>query len=189
MAGITDMKMPRLDCTDNPDGIDLEIIRAIQKGLPMVPRPYHDIGAGIGIDENEVIARLGRLIDTGIIKRFGVVLHHHELGYQSNAMVVWDIPDQQVDMFAEKMILFPFVTLCYRRPRRLPSWRYNLYSMIHGQDRDSVMEKIDEINILLNTGGFDYMVLFSKRRFKQQGAFYMDDVTRESITTSKALTM
>ena len=174
---------------DEPDRIDLEIIRAMQKGIPMVPRPYRSIGAGLGLEETEVISRLSRLIDSGIIKRFGVVLHHHELGYQSNAMVVWDVPDQQAGLFAEKVICLPFVTLCYRRPRRLPSWPYNLYTMIHGQDRDTVMEKIDEINAHVNTRRFDYQVLFSKRRFKQRGALYMNDTDCDPCTESKTFTL
>ena len=72
---------------------DQNLLRAIQDGLPLVERPYDAIGRGIGLSEGEVIAGLQNLIDRGVIKRFGLIVRHHELGYNANAMVVWDIPD------------------------------------------------------------------------------------------------
>ncbi len=181
--------MRRDVCCDKIDQIDLGIIRAVQNGIPMVPRPYHYIGTHVGIEEDEVIARLQQLIDSGIIKRFGVILRHHELGYQSNAMVVWNVPDKDVNKYADKMISFPFVTLCYRRPRRLPHWPYNLYSMIHGRDRQNVLKKVDKIHSQMNSYHIDYDVLFSKRRFKQRGAIYLNNNTYEPVAHGKAFIM
>jgi DNA-binding Lrp family transcriptional regulator len=189
MAGITDIKAYREVCSDKIDQIDLGIIRAVQNGIPLVSRPYQCVGEQLGIEEDDVIARLQQLIDSGIIKRYGVILRHHELGYQSNAMVVWNVPDDDVNKIANKMISFPFVTLCYRRPRRLPYWPYNLYSMIHGKDRTNVLKKVDEIQALMKLNNINYDVLFSKRRFKQRGAFYLSNNTYESIANSKAFIM
>ena len=70
---------------------DRRLIAAIQDGLPLAPRPYAAIGERIGIREAEVIAGLRRLIDDGVIKRFGVIVRHRALGYRANAMVVWDV--------------------------------------------------------------------------------------------------
>ena len=63
---------------------------------PWSPRPYAAIGDRLGIGEAEVIAGLRRLIDDGVIKRFGVIVRHRALGYRANAMVVWDVPDARV---------------------------------------------------------------------------------------------
>jgi len=189
MAGIINKIMQREVCCDQIDQIDLGIIRAVQNGIPLVPRPYQCIGTNMGIGEDEVMARLQQLIDSGIIKRFGVILRHHELGYQSNAMVVWDVPDKDVNKFADKMISFPFITLCYRRPRRLPHWPYNLYSMIHGKDRNNVLKKVDQIHTLMKSYHIDYDVLFSKKRFKQRGAFYLNNNTQEPVARNKTFIM
>jgi DNA-binding Lrp family transcriptional regulator len=116
--------------------IDRRLIGAVQGGLPLVPRPYQSIGEKIGLTESEVIARIKQLIDSGVFKRFGIVVRHHELGYRANAMVVWNVPDQYVAQYGRRMSSYPFVSLCYRRPRVLPAWPYNLFCMIHGQDRD-----------------------------------------------------
>jgi DNA-binding Lrp family transcriptional regulator len=67
------------------------------------------------------------------------VVRHHELGYRANAMVVWDAPDEKVERIGRRLGDIDCVTLCYQRPRRLPDWPYNLFCMVHGQDRDDVL--------------------------------------------------
>ncbi len=147
---------------------DLTLLRAIENGLPVRPRPYAEIADRIGVGEDAVIARLSGLIERGIVKRFGLVVRHHELGYRANAMVVWDIPDNAVEAVGESFAGFPFVTLCYRRDRHRPHWPYNLFCMIHGRDRETVLSQVEELKG--RTAGAPMDVLFSRRRFKQCGA-------------------
>lgn len=151
---------------------DQPLIAAIQGGLPLVPRPYAAIATQIGWDEAAVLRRIGELQQGGIIKRLGVVVRHRELGYRANAMVVWDVPDEEVAELGRCLSGFEFVTLCYRRPRHLPQWPYNLFCMIHGQDREAVLEKFQ---LMIDSCGLQdtpKAVLFSRRRFKQRGAIY-----------------
>jgi DNA-binding Lrp family transcriptional regulator len=112
------------------------------------------------------------MIDAGIIKRLGVVVRHHELGYRANAMVVWDVPDERVDVLGQQLGRQDCVTLCYRRPRRLPDWPYNLFCMVHGRDRDDVRACIGRMAEGLGLETVPHTVLFSGRRFKQRGARY-----------------
>jgi len=149
------------------------LIGAIQHGLPLVSRPFAEIGAGIGLAEHEVIAALASLVEQGVIKRMGVVVRHHELGYRANAMVVWDIPDDRVSELGQRIGSFDFVTLCYRRPRRLPAWRYNLFTMIHGRHRDEVLNLVAQLKQQCGLENVAHEVLFSCRRFKQCGARYV----------------
>ena len=155
-----------------PDDVDRRLIGAIQGGLPLVSRPYAAVGEQIGLEEREVIERLQRLLDGGVIKRLGVVVRHHELGYRANAMVVWDVPDTRVAELGRCLGQFDFVTLCYRRPRRRPHWPYNLFCMIHGRDRGAVLEKVEYLVETCDLRGIHHEVLFSRRRFKQRGAIY-----------------
>lgn len=148
------------------------LIEAVQGGLPLVSRPYAAIGERVGLSEREVIRQLRELLEQGVIKRLGVVVRHHELGYDANAMVVWDIPDEQVGGIGRLLGDFPFVTLCYRRPRRLPQWPYNLFTMIHGRDRGRVQAHVETLAAACGLDGVDHRVLFSRRRFKQRGACY-----------------
>ena len=151
---------------------DRRLLAAIQSGLPLVTRPYAEIGTRIGLSEAEVIARLEYLKQAGIIRRFGVVVRHHEVGYGANAMVVWDVPDEQVRELGRCLAEFDFITLCYRRPRHLPQWRYNLYCMIHGKSRDEVHSHLEWMVNRCGLRNLPHEVLFSRRRFKQRGAAY-----------------
>lgn len=155
------------------DDIDQKLIAAIQNGLQISDRPYATISNLLGVSENEVIKRISDLIESGLIKRFGVVVRHHELGYRQNAMIVWDVPDKEVYMIAQRMKSWPFITLCYRRARQLPEWQYNLYCMIHGKSRKDVLLHIENMVKTHNLENYPYEVLFSKRRFKQRAANYI----------------
>jgi DNA-binding Lrp family transcriptional regulator len=149
-----------------------DLIEAIQGGLPLVPRPYREIADRLGCTEETVIERLRDMLERGVIKRLGVVVRHHELGYRANAMVVWDVPDDRIDRIGRQLGDQDCVTLCYRRPRRLPGWPYNLFCMVHGQDRDEVLACIDRIADALGIEAIPHEVLFSGRRFRQRGARY-----------------
>ena len=76
-----------------------------------------EIAERLGCSEQAVIDELRGMIDAGIIKRLGVVVRHHELGYRANAMVVWDVADHRVDQLGWQLGKQDCVTLCYRRPR------------------------------------------------------------------------
>ena len=115
---------------------------------------------------------VNRLIQRNDIKRYGVVVRHRELGYRANGMVVWDIPDERIEEFGHCIGKYDFVTLCYQRPRRLPDWRYNLFSMVHGLDREGVIEKVAFIVEQCGLQDMAHEILFSGRRFKQRGAQY-----------------
>ncbi|MBF0623230.1 MAG: AsnC family protein [Magnetococcales bacterium] len=149
------------------------LIEAIQGGFPLCNRPFREIGTQIGLTEAEVIGMLADLQARGVIKRMGIVVRHHELGYRSNAMVVWDVPDGQAAGIGHRITAFDFISLCYRRRRALPGWPYNLYCMIHGRQRDEVNDQIRRLMVDCRLEPFPHKVLFSNRRFKQRGAFYV----------------
>ncbi len=163
-----DHAVPHADATDR------RLLAAIQSGLPLVPRPYAQVAAALGLDEAEVLTRLRRLRGSGIIRRFGVIVRHHEVGYGANAMVVWDVPDGRITELGHCLAGFDFITLCYRRPRRPPVWRYNLYCMIHGRDRAEVQAHFDWMRQRCELKDLEHAMLFSRRRFKQRGAVYFD---------------
>lgn len=162
--------------------LDLAVIGAIQGGLPLVPHPYAMLAAQLGIDETVLLERLAHLHAAGVIKRMGLVVRHRELGYDANAMVVWDMPDGEVAELGRCLSKFEFVTLCYRRPRQGRDWPYNLFCMIHGQDRDDVCGKVRQVVQCCGLEDIPHMLLFSRRRFKQRGAHYRNAAEREPVT-------
>jgi siroheme decarboxylase len=151
---------------------DRRLLAALEGGLPLVARPYAALAERARLAEAEVIGHLRRLLEAGVIKRLGLVVRHHELGYRANAMTVWDVPDDSVDAVGKALAASPDVTLCYRRPRRLPGWPYNLFAMVHGRERAAVLERIRGLRAEHGLMGVPHAVLFSTRRFKQRGARY-----------------
>ena len=152
--------------------LDRRLLLRLEQGLPLVPEPYAAIARDLGVDEALVLDRLSALQANGTISRFGVVVRHRELGYRANAMVVWDVPDAEVSAVGRRLSAVPFVTLCYRRPRRPPRWPFNLFCMIHGRSQSEVLAQVDQAAELAGLSGRHHRVLFSERRFKQRGANY-----------------
>lgn len=148
------------------------LIELISQGLPLVSHPYLAIAEQLGCSETQVIEGINRIMMRGDMKRFGVVVRHRKLGYRANGMVVWDIPDARVNEIGHCIGQYSFVTLCYQRPRRLPEWPYNLFSMIHGQDRKAVIEQVEFVVQQCGLSDINHEILFSKRCFKQRGASY-----------------
>jgi DNA-binding Lrp family transcriptional regulator len=173
-GGLTSSREPRTESTHTtvppvPIG---DLIPLLQEGLPLTHAPYAEIGSRIGLSGEDVLEQIDNMLTAGTIKRFGVVVRHHELGYRANAMCVWDIGDGSVDELGRSMAEVPFVTLCYRRPRWMPNWPYNLFCMIHGKDRETVLAQVDQLNEEFDLRGIAQDILFSGRRFKQQGACF-----------------
>ena len=151
------------------DAIDRAIIVATQGGLPLVARPYHTIAENLQLEPELVMARMRRMQELGVIRRQGVVPNHYAIGYRANGMSVWDVPDALVDQLGESVGGFEFVSHCYRRPRCLPQWPYNLFAMVHGKSREEVEHKVAQIAELLGEHVRSHTILYSTRILKKTG--------------------
>lgn len=154
------------------EAADYALAAALEGGITLSPQPYAVLATRLGSNEEAILLRLQRLLKLGVIRRFGVVVRHRELGYDANAMVVWDVPDNIVSDVGRQLAGQSAVTLCYRRPRQLPDWRFNLFSMLHGQNREAVLAEIERMRESLGLQNIVCQPLFSRRRFKQCGARY-----------------
>ncbi len=127
------------------------------------------VAESLGLSEAELIDRLKQLKAQGVIRRIGAAPNHYRLGMTANGMTVWDVDDAVVDSLGEKVGALPFVTHCYRRPRALPDWPYNLFAMVHGETREEVIAKRAEISSLLGKACRAGDILFSTRILKKTG--------------------
>ena len=151
------------------DELDRRIIHATQSGLPLVQRPYEAVGASLGIGGEQVRERLQAMLEEGLIRRIGAVPNHYRLGFIANGMSVWDVADERVDALGEQIGKLPFVSHCYRRPRRLPVWPYNLFAMLHGRSRDEVEQQAQEVAALLGQACRAHDILYSTAILKKTG--------------------
>lgn len=152
----TDRKLIRRACGDLGDGLD----------------PFDDLASELGMERDDVIARLNAYRDAGVLRRFGAVLHHQRAGFSANGMSAWDVPEGDVDAVGEKLAACPEVTHCYERPR-MPNWDFNLYAMLHGRSEEECLAVAERISH--ETGITAYRVLFSKREFKKSSMVYFSE--------------
>jgi DNA-binding Lrp family transcriptional regulator len=151
------------------DATDRRLVHALQAGLPLVPRPYHAVGERLGVVGGEVMARLSAMLERGAVRRIGAVPNHYMLGYRANGMTVWDVDDAQVDALGRDVGALDFVSHCYRRPRRLPLWPYNLFAMVHGRTRAEAEDMAGRIAALLGPAARARDILYSTRILKKTG--------------------
>jgi len=149
--------------------LDREIILATQSGLPLVPEPYQQIADQMAVDVAVIKQRLTTMLDDGRIRRIGAVPNHYKLGYTANGMTVWDVPDELIHELGDSVGKMDFVSHCYHRPRFLPDWPYNLFAMVHGHNREEVLEKTQQITLLLGESCRAHDILFSTRILKKTG--------------------
>jgi DNA-binding Lrp family transcriptional regulator len=158
--------------------LEAELLLAIQEGIPLSKTPYADVAEQLDADVEDVLAGIERLLADGCIKRIGCIVNHVVTGFENNCMVVWDVPDDQLDSRGTAAGELPYVTLCYHRPRRPElDWEYNLFTMIHGREAAAVDAKIDEL--ATDYLPFDHERLYSTETLKQTGARYEDLVSSE----------
>ena len=164
------------------DADDRRLVAVLQEGLPLTSRPYAAIAARAAWNanvagESRVLDRLRGWVREGTVKRAGVIVRHRPLGFTANAMAVWDVPDERVDALGAALAQEAHVTLCYRRARALPAWRYNLFCMIHGRDRDAVDALLGLTIERHRLGRYPHARLFSRQAFTQRGARHFDGPT------------
>jgi len=151
--------------------LDEALLLEVQDGFPLSRTPYRDVAEAVDAPVEDVLTAIERLRADGCIKRIGCVVNHLVTGFDANCMVVWDVPDDELDVRGETAGELPFVTLCYHRPRRPEQgWPYNLFTMIHGRDPAAVDEKIDELEADYLPS--DHERLYSTETLKQTGARY-----------------
>jgi DNA-binding Lrp family transcriptional regulator len=151
------------------DDLDRKIILATQAGLPLVSQPYRQVAGEVGCSAEEVMRRMQKMLDSGIIRRIGAVPNHYTLGFRGNGMTVWDVPDDRVEACGQMIGALDFVSHAYERPRHQPEWNYNLFAMVHGRDRDEVEEKVKLIAGMLGPDNRGHEILYSSRILKKTG--------------------
>ncbi len=134
--------------------------------------PYCDLAHDIGLDSDELIKLLCAYRKAGIMRRFGAILQHQTAGFNGNAMVVWQVPDDRIEDIGRNFASFPEVSHCYQR-KTVNGWPFNLYTMVHGKTRDQVSDLCKKI--AKNRSIDNYQLLFSAREFKKTSMVYFPE--------------
>ncbi len=146
----------------------IKVANLLQSDIQLKSRPFRDIAHSCGLTEKETFNIIKKLNNEGYIRKFGAVLRHHKIGYEKNALVVWSVPQDQIEKAGFTFASFPFISHCYERNPVFKS-KYNLFTMIHskGEDMSSLINKMAaSIDI------HDFLILESLREYKKTSPEY-----------------
>ena len=147
------------------DPTDVQLLRELEQGLPLVPAPFEEIGKKLGLTGDEVVERIRQLKEAGIIRKFRARIDQRKLGITANALVAWRPAGDGGDDPGRRLAEFPSVTHCYER-RPVPGrWEFTHYTVHHGYGREQVLDDVRAV--AGEIGCPDYAVLFSTREYKR----------------------
>lgn len=149
------------------DSVDPSILRAVEDGIEIVPRPFEAAARRAGTDEASMISKLRSMLSDGTLRWFGAVVHHGALGLTVNAMVAWDVGEEEVESIGHALAEMPVVSHCYERAKAPGKWNHNLFTMVHAgseEELESFLAKAGEL-----TSGADRVVLRTVKEFKKVG--------------------
>lgn len=148
------------------------LIKLLQHNIEFVSEPFAHITQYLNISYLQLFEMIEELQEAGVMRRYASILNHRKAGFNANAMVVWDIKEEQAEEIGQEVASFSSVSHCYLRPK-YDNWQYNLFSMIHGKSQEETQSVIDQIKKRITHNG--YMPLYSSREFKKVRICYFSD--------------
>ena len=103
------------------DDLDRRIVNALQGGFPIVDRPFAEVAARLGVDEEVLIERLRAMLAGGTLSRFGPLFDAERLG-GAFCLCAMEVPDDRFDEVAASINAMPEVAHNYARAHRLNMW-------------------------------------------------------------------
>lgn len=153
-----------------PDDLDMALMSFLQAGIPIETDPYREISEKLVLSRQELLSRLKKLHEDGIIRRLGASINLSKLGYEANGMVVCEVSRDKIFQVGEYLASLKEITHCYERKTIPGIWNYNLFFMIHGLSRSSVEEYVSTLMKKLGIENFE--ILFSIRELKKTSVMF-----------------
>ncbi|MFW0756967.1 nitrite reductase [Pseudomonas sp. H11T01] len=150
------------------EALTYRLIELTQAGLPLLDDPWAWLAEQLELSVDSTLDLLKRLQAAGTVRRIAAVPNHYRLDYRYNGMTVWDVLDEEMPRLGALIGAQPFVSHCYRRPRRT-AWRYNLFAMVHGRSSDEIDSYREHLRFLLGDSCTADEMLVSSRILKKTG--------------------
>jgi len=145
------------------DEADRRILNILQRNFPLDAEPFKVLGTRVGVDEDDLLERVRRLKEAGIIRRIGAVFDAAALGFASTLCAA-KVPAGRLERFAEIVNSYQGVTHNYLRDHE-----YNVWFTFVGSTGEEIKESLSDISE--ETGITDIISMPVKRRFKVDARF------------------
>jgi DNA-binding Lrp family transcriptional regulator len=156
------------------DDDDIALIRALQGPMAAVERPYDAAAEELGIGTEQLLERLGTMVDRKILRRVAAILYHRRAGFSANGMGVWKVPEEEIMEVGGRMASFRGVSHCYQRPT-YEDWPYSVFTMAHGRSKQECDAILDSIAAECGMGADDRATLYSSTEYKKIRLHYFTD--------------
>ena len=157
------------------DEFDIDVIRATQGHMPIVPEPYAPAAQQLGIPQQQLLEHLERMQERRLLRRVAAILYHRRAGFSANGMGVWKVPDERIMEIGPRMAAFRGISHCYQRPT-YEDWPYSVFTMAHGRSKEECDAILD--SIASDTGISERATLYSSTEFKKIRLLYFTDEHR-----------
>ncbi|KAF1084712.1 DNA-binding transcriptional regulator AsnC [Sporotomaculum syntrophicum] len=147
---------------------DKQLLHLIQSNFPVVPRPFAEIGKQLGISEQEVLKRIARLQQKGIIRRLGALFDSRKVGY-TGTLCALQVAEADIDRVASIVNSYPGITHNYLR-----NHHYNMWFTLLAPSEQHIKEILTEIK--QKTGLTDILILPAINIFKVRVNFNLSEV-------------
>ena len=158
------------------DEFDIEVIRATQGDMPIIPEPYAPAADKLNISQDKLLTHLQEMQERRLLRRVAAILYHRRAGFSANGMGVWKVPDGRIMELGPKMAAFRGISHCYERPT-YEDWPYSIFTMAHGRSKEECDAILD--SIASKTGIDERATLYSSTEFKKIRLLYFTDDYRD----------
>jgi len=174
LAAAVDASPPRELEPQPYDADDIALIRALQGPMAAVERPYDEAAGELGIGTDELLERLGTMVERKILRRVAAILYHRRAGFSANGMGVWKVPEAEIMEVGGRMASFRGISHCYQRPT-YEDWPYSVFTMAHGRSKEECDAILDSIAEECGMGPDDRATLYSSTEYKKIRLHYFTD--------------
>jgi siroheme decarboxylase len=148
------------------DETDQKLLARMENGIALAPEPFNEIALDLGITQEEVINRLIKLKAEGVIRKFGASIKPNVIGFSANALVAWKVPANRIQEVGSQLSKLSDISHCYERKTVSGRWTYNLYTVMHAQERQSIQRLVNQISDGMSLK--EYKILYSTRDLKRK---------------------
>jgi len=122
------------------DEIDKQLLQLTQDEFSIMKRPWKELGNRLKITEEEVLLRLKRLCNKGVIRKIGPILNTRKLGLSASTLIVMKVPEEKIEQVASIINEYESVSHNYQREHE-----YNLWFTVRTSDEKKLRRTIEEI--------------------------------------------
>ena len=121
------------------DEVDRAIVNRLQGGFPLAARPFEAIARELDLGEEDLIARVRKLLAEGVLTRFGPLYQIERMG-GAFSLAALRVPLEDFDRVAQIVNAMPEVAHNYER-----SHEYNMWFVLATEEPEGIARVISSI--------------------------------------------